>query len=244
MLRAASNVETVIRSRDWTCSAPGDSTGSRLTPYETRRLCKDGSVVHASMTASPIFDERGVVVGVSKIARDITDRMDADRMQQVVVEEMRHRTKNILAMVQANELLYRGAWNSADLRETVGRAVAPHNAGLFEISGPDLRLTARVSLALSLALHELGTDAAKYGALSAPGGRIRISWKVGGDRRFDLVWEESGGPALAPPARKGFGSKLIERLLAAELNGTATLDYRPAGLRAVVAGQLQECSGR
>ena len=85
-------------------------------------------------------------------------------------------------------------------------------------------------MSISLALHELATNAAKYGALSAPEGHVTIEWSLGGDNRLRLRWQEMGGPTVAPPSRKGFGSRLIENLLAAELKGDVTISYDPAGV--------------
>jgi two-component sensor histidine kinase len=88
-----------------------------------------------------------------------------------------------------------------------------------------------------MALHELATNATKYGALSRAGGRVSVRWEKDGDK-LRLNWEESGGPAVSPPAHKGFGSRLIERLLASELGGEVKLDYDPAGVRCAITAQL------
>ena len=102
--------------------------------------------------------------------------------------------------------------------------------GSFEIAGPDLVLTSKSALALSLAIHELSTNAAKYGAFSSPAGRVAIRWSLTDAGGLRLSWTESGGPAVSVPTRRGFGSTLIERALAMETDGQATLRYLPGGL--------------
>ena len=126
-----------------------------------------------------------------------------------------------------------------------GRAGAPgvpgRPSGSIEIDGEPVPLTASHSLGLSLILHELGTNAAKYGALSHSKGRYMLSWRLEGDkqgRRLRLRWEERGGPAVEPPTEKGFGMRLIERACTYELEGEMELDYAPAGLRCEVVVPL------
>jgi two-component sensor histidine kinase len=96
-------------------------------------------------------------------------------------------------------------------------------------SGPEIRLNPRTAVAMALAVHELATNAAKYGALSNPDGRVSIEWSDG-DGRFSLIWRETGGPPVAQPSQRGFGSRMIERGIAAELGGTAELDFARTGL--------------
>jgi two-component sensor histidine kinase len=106
--------------------------------------------------------------------------------------------------------------------------------------GPDLRLPARAAVSLSLALHELCTNAVKYGALSNETGRIQVTWDVidGRGDRLCLVWQEQGGPPVHPPQARGFGSRMIERALAAELGGKVELHFLPEGLRCVIEAPL------
>jgi two-component sensor histidine kinase len=110
---------------------------------------------------------------------------------------------------------------------TTGRGEA------IEIAGEPLPLEARRSLSLSLALHELATNSIKYGALSAPEGKMRLTWRILRDEsgsRAELAWQEGGGPAVRPPERRGFGTKLIERVFEYELQGGAEMEFRPEGL--------------
>jgi PAS domain S-box-containing protein len=243
--------------------------GEHIESYESVRRRKDGSLVEVSLTVSPIRNAEGRIVGASKIARDITEHKRAERLQHLLVHELNHRVKNILATVQAlarqtfstgpwdtaaresfearlitlsraHDLLTRENWDGAELSQVVAEALAPYRRDCFEIDGPSLRLTPKMALALSMMLHELATNAAKYGALSVPSGRIAITWQVqpGDPPRLFFQWQERGGPSIAPPARKGFGSRLIERGRALELAGEFKITYDPAGVRCDVNAPL------
>ncbi|MFN4099977.1 MAG: HWE histidine kinase domain-containing protein [Pararhodobacter sp.] len=141
----------------------------------------------------------------------------------------------ILALSRAQEILTSDSRAAVDLRRVISSAIGAHDDGSrrFRIEGPDLRLNAGAALALSLALHELSTNASKYGALSVDTGLLSITWtlKQREDALFlQMIWEETGGPPVTPPTHRGFGSTLIEEAVAAETGGTARLDYRPAGI--------------
>lgn len=141
----------------------------------------------------------------------------------------------LINLSKAHDVLTRESWTGANLAEIVADTVKPHGGGenRFRIEGPDVQLAPSAALAIAMALHELGTNAAKYGALSAENGHVVIVWAIEGaddDRRLTLHWEESGGPEVVPPKRKGFGSRLIERALAAELSGEVHVRYEPSGV--------------
>ncbi|MGU3538481.1 sensor histidine kinase [Methylobacterium sp. A54F] len=192
------------------------------------------------------------------------EKLEAEERQRLLMQELGHRVKNTLALVQAiaaqtlrgeaslaeareafearlialaqaHDLLLQGSWTEADLASLVAGAVrilAPGEAGRFRISGPDLTLGPRSALSFALALHELGTNATKYGALSTDAGEVAITWSIeraGEVPTLDFRWREAGGPAVAPPRRKGFGSRLIERSLAQGLGADVTLAYPPEG---------------
>ncbi|WP_201836048.1 PAS domain-containing sensor histidine kinase [Microvirga zambiensis] len=151
----------------------------------------------------------------------------------------------LFALARAHDLLTRDTWEGAELREVIGEVVAPYcreARGRCQANGPRVRLTPNMALALSMAVHELATNAAKYGALSVPSGQVSISWTVtpGEPRCLHLCWREQGGPAVAPPTRKGFGTRLIERSLALELAGEVDLAYDPAGVFCTIKAPLQE----
>ncbi|HEU0098732.1 MAG TPA: HWE histidine kinase domain-containing protein [Allosphingosinicella sp.] len=146
----------------------------------------------------------------------------------------------LMALSGAHNLLTEESWGGASLERVVKDSIEhlAGEAGRFDlIGGEPLRLTPRAALALAMALHELGTNATKYGALSAEGGRVSIGWTLDGDR-LRLEWRESGGPQVVPPTRRGFGSRLIERGLATDLGGAAALRFEPSGLRCDIEASL------
>jgi len=139
----------------------------------------------------------------------------------------------VRSMARAHGALIRGHWEGAQLRPLVQDELAPYQSPggtNAVINGPDLALRPAAALALGLALHELATNAAKYGALSAADGRVTVRWALAPDGGIDLVWEEAGGPPVGEPKRKGFGTLLVERSLSYELGGTTSLEFRPSGL--------------
>ncbi|MGE3930472.1 MAG: sensor histidine kinase, partial [Hyphomonadaceae bacterium] len=235
-------------------------SGERIEHYETIRVRKDGVRIYISLTVSPVKDGAGNIVGAAKIARDITERRRSEEQRTLLINELNHRVKNTLATVQslamqtlrapssdapalfqarlgalsrAHDLLTLEHWQGADIASVIGRALTPFQSGesRFTIAGPGAYLSPKQALALTIALHELATNAAKYGALSSAGGRVDVAWSHT-DGQLKLTWSESGGPRVAPPTRTGFGARLIERNLAFELGGDAGIEYRPEGVMA------------
>jgi two-component sensor histidine kinase len=177
----------------------------------------------------------------------------------LLIHELNHRVKNTLAMVQAlvrhtlrdhdvpreveqevterlialsaaHDVLCREEWRDAELSEVIGELMLPYDrAGRLQISGPKVWISPRTAIGLAMGLQELATNAAKYGALSAPGGRVELRWKRRGEL-IELEWRESGGPPVTTPKLSGFGSLLLGRLLAAQLGHPAELTYAPEGL--------------
>lgn len=146
----------------------------------------------------------------------------------------------LMALAAAHDALIQEHWSSASLVEVVGKALAPHvsRAGdRLNVEGKDTRLNARSALALTMCLHELATNAAKYGALSNDTGQVRISWSAEDDRLV-LRWEEHGGPPVEPPTTRGFGSKLLERIIAGDLRGESRMTFAPEGLICVISASL------
>ncbi|GAO38904.1 putative two-component histidine kinase [Sphingomonas changbaiensis NBRC 104936] len=199
----------------------------------------------------------------------VLERKRTEDHQELLLHELNHRVKNMLSIVQsvamqtfkgaapreairtfetrlgalaaAHDLLIAENWEAASLQEIVSKAGLGCGADRDRIrtEGPELRLHARAAVSLSLALHELCTNAVKYGALSTEGGRIHIAWHIVHDgTRLCLVWQEQGGPAVQPPQARGFGSRMIERALAAELGGKVELHFLPEGLRCVIEAPL------
>ncbi|HEX5379057.1 MAG TPA: HWE histidine kinase domain-containing protein [Phenylobacterium sp.] len=149
-------------------------------------------------------------------------------------------TDRLLALAGAHDVLTRESWEAADLGEIVASATAPYDAAgasRFVVSGPAVRIAPKTALALALGLHELATNAAKYGALSNASGTVSITWRVEGDHLV-LDWRERGGPPVKPPVRTGFGTRLLTRGLLTEFGGDAKLDYETAGLSCHVEAPL------
>lgn len=151
-----------------------------------------------------------------------------------VNDEVRKRLDaRIMALSAAHNVLTRENWESALLRDIADEALAPFRgatAGRLSVEGPPVRVAPRAALAIAMALHELATNALKYGALSNDAGRVELRWEPVGEDRLRLTWRERGGPPVARPVRKGFGSRLIERGLAHDLGGSVRIDYDPAGV--------------
>jgi light-regulated signal transduction histidine kinase (bacteriophytochrome)/CheY-like chemotaxis protein len=143
----------------------------------------------------------------------------------------------IQSMAKAHSLLSQSRWEGVSINSLLMEELDPYIRGhlAFEIVGPDIVLTSKSALALSLAVHELATNAAKYGALSAPNGRVSIRWHLTDAGGVELSWTEAGGPPVVAPTRRGFGSTLIERALAMETNGKATIRYLRGGVICDVA---------
>jgi two-component sensor histidine kinase len=141
-------------------------------------------------------------------------------------------------------LLTEGSWEGTTLREVVELALKPYREDgeeRFKIEGPSVQLAPTTALAFALALHELTTNAIKHGALSVPGGAVRIGWEISEDNeepRLRFTWIEHGGPAVSTPTARGFGTRMIERGLAADLSGTVQLNFAPTGLVCTIDAPL------
>ncbi|WFR97500.1 PAS domain-containing sensor histidine kinase [Rhizobium tumorigenes] len=248
-----------------------DPSGSGILDVQYRMLERPGMPsrwVHAR-AKTVTFDGLTKFVGT---VRDVTDRKDDEARQQLVSGELQHRIKNLLAMVsaiatqtlrgddiadrreifnarlhvlaQAQNLLMATTFESAGIHDTLRAALAPHGGsdGRFDIDGSHFEMTPKQSLSMALTLHELATNATKYGALSNDAGRVRISWHLAkaSDGRQDLnfVWQESGGPAVSEPKTKGFGSRLISRVLAADFSGDVRIIYPSGGVVCTLTAKL------
>ena len=235
--------------------------GEHIAHYETVRLAKDGRRLNISLSVSPVFDKTGRIIGASKIARDVTEKKRVEAIQRVLIEELNHRVKNTLAMTQAiasqslrhaksasdfvesftgrvqalakaHSLLTDRKLEGAELTELVREQVTLGVADERVIcSGPTVILGAQPAIHLALVLHELATNARKYGGLSVPQGRLSVKWEVhsSGSRTLLLDWTESGGPQVSAPLTAGFGTTLIERTLQTH-GGQATVRYGVTGV--------------
>ncbi|WP_454717747.1 sensor histidine kinase [Caulobacter segnis] len=149
----------------------------------------------------------------------------------------------LMGLSRVHDILTRESWHGAELHEVVERALRPFDeAGTrFSIQGPPVRLQPGGALTMALILHELATNALKYGALSNPDGHVELTWTYDpAARMLEGRWVESNGPTVSEPTRKGFGSRLIERSLRGELKGAAVMDYRPEGLVCTLSARLPE----
>ena len=146
--------------------------------------------------------------------------------------------QRICSMARAHDLLRTREWEGANLADLANGSLEAFPTSQIEVAGPAVDISPRHALALAMAFHELATNAAKYGALSCPEGCVRLRWTVDDQRTLHLDWDESGGPAVAEPSRKGFGSRLLERLLVRDLGGEIRLDYDPAGLKFAINAPL------
>ncbi len=240
--------------------------GEQLFQHEERVEFDDGSSVYLLGNAVPLRDGGGAITGAIGAFIDITDRKRAEEHQRLLINELNHRVKNTLAIVQglaqqsfrnqaapevaranfegrlaalsaAHSILTRQNWVSALLGDVVAAAAAPFGAQRFKVEGPEISLAPQLAVNLALALHELGTNAFKYGALSAQGGWVEVRWHIEEDR-LRLVWEERGGPPVEAPKARGFGTRMIERGLAAELRGKVSIDFAPGGLVCTIDAPL------
>jgi len=242
---------------------------------ERWHLRKDGTRFWASGEMMPLRDDDDVPIGFLKILRDRTEyrlaqealkisEASAERDRQVLTNELEHRVKNTLSLVQAivrqslrtvatpleaqqaiedrlvslgraHNILTSSNWAAAPISEIIAAATCVHDSGDGRIhaEGPDMLISARAAVGLSMALHELCTNAAKYGALSNATGRVDIVWSILDERpeaQFVLNWKERGGPPVATPTRRGFGSRLIAMSLSGSASGGNTTTFESDGL--------------
>jgi PAS domain S-box-containing protein len=236
--------------------------GERIDHFETVRQRKDGALIAVSLTVSPVKNAQGTIVGASKIARDITDQKRAQERIATLAREAEHRSKNVLASVQAavnlsraetpdnlkkaiegriqalanvHSLFVESRWIGADLSTIAAQELGPYSAqGRVRIEGPAVLLEPNAAQAFAVTLHELATNAAKYGSLSENKGQLVLEWTHSADLGLVLSWTETGGPSVEPPTRKGFGSRVITGMIE-QLKGTVRFDWRPSGLVCEIA---------
>src|SRR5262249_46357902 len=206
--------------------------GERIEHFETTRQRKHGSLIAVSLTISPIKDIEGKVVGASKIARDITEQKRSQEQINTLAREAEHRSKNLLANVQAmvnlsqaevvndlkkviegriqalanvHSLFVATRWIGAELSTITGQELAPYSTtrrDRVRIDGPQVLLEPNAAQAVAVTLHELATNAVKYGALSVADGQIELTWSHEADGQLNVRWSETGGPAVKAPTRR------------------------------------------
>ena len=213
---------------------------------------------------TPLLDAAGNLAGGVNMLIDISERKKSEEQQHLLMNELNHRVKNTLATVQfvasqslrsatsltearqtfearlkalaaAHDVLTEERWEGASLADIVSRTLAVHATdGRFVSHGPHVRLPPKAAVPLAMTLHELATNAVKYGALSNEKGHVEIDWSLDNTdpthRKLKLRWAESGGPPVTPPNRRGFGSRLVEHGLAQDIGGEARIDFADSGV--------------
>jgi len=231
--------------------------GTRAYEAEFRILRPDGEVRWCVGTAAATVDDSSRVVRVSGVTVDITERKRAEERQNLLAREVDHRAKNALALAQSivrltradevkayvnavegrinalarvHTILSLSSWQGAELSRLIDEELAPYSlGGQIVLAGPEVQLMPTTAQTLALALHELFTNSAKYGALSTRSGRLAIGWQVE-DQWLTLSWEETGGPLVMPPKSRGFGTRSLLASVESQLGGQAQFDWRAEGL--------------
>jgi PAS domain S-box-containing protein len=226
---------------------------------EVRIVRPDGQTRWCICAAAMTVDSHGRVTRVSGVTIDITELKEAEARRTMLVREVDHRARNALAIVQsivrmtksksidsyvstvegriaalstAHALLAESRWEGASLNRLVDEELAPYRGGELEriaVAGPAVFLKPETAQIIALVLHELATNAVKYGALSDPAGKVSLSWQCQ-QNELRLQWAEAGGPLVRPPTTKGYGTKVITASIKQQLNGAAIFDWQPAGL--------------
>jgi PAS domain S-box-containing protein len=233
--------------------------GERIEHFETIRQHKHGNLIWVSLTISPVKNAEGKIVGASKTAREITEQKRTGEQIATLAREAEHRSKNLLANVQAmvnlsqadsvadlkkaiegriqalanvHSLFVASRWIGAELSTIAQQELAPYSATgekRVRTDGPQVLLAPDIAQAVAVTLHELATNAVKYGALSTTNGHIDLKWSQEANGRLNLRWIETGGPTVLPPTRRGFGGRIIEQMIA-QLKGETRFDWRAEGL--------------
>ena len=230
--------------------------------FETQRQRKDGRLVDVAISGAPLRDAQDAIIGLSAIHRDITQQRQHEQQMRLVMRELAHRSKNLLAIIlsmaaqtarnspalpefnarftqrlqglaHSHDLLVQQNWRGAPIRELIKSHLEPFmedDKTRVALIGPDVIVDPKAAQNIGLALHELATNASKYGALSGAEGRVDITWGATPEGTFALEWRERGGPRVRPHKRKGFGQTVLERLASQALEGTASLSFSSEGV--------------
>jgi PAS domain S-box-containing protein len=239
-------------------------TGVSVRQQEVHIERPDGLRGIALVDIEAIKDGDGNIVGAVNCFQDITERKQSETLIENLAREAEHRVKNILATVQAavhlshantpddlkkliegrinalakvNALFVQSRWTGADLHTLVSQELSPYGDrdARVRINGPDVMLEPNKAQAIAISLHELATNAAKYGSLSTPDGQVEIAWSHAADGRLSLRWTESGGPSVTPPTHCGFGTRVVKSIIRDQLRGDVRFDWRDQGLACEIA---------
>ncbi|QOG23627.1 MULTISPECIES: sensor histidine kinase [Bradyrhizobium] len=251
-------------------------TRSRLTGWTIAAGVPESSLIAPlwrNIAISSLIGGVLLLIGLTFAVRMATTIARGEMLHNLLIEELNHRVKNTLALMQAiavqtfrsasrdertkfegrlgalaeaHNLLSQEKWAGSELREVIARALQPFllsNPDRIRMAGPAVPLSPRLAVVLSMIVHEIATNAAKYGALSNETGRVTLDWEVIADTpkpRLRLIWTEIGGPPVTEPVRRGFGSRLIERSARDQLGGEATVDFLPRGVVCTITCALDE----
>jgi PAS domain S-box-containing protein len=247
--------------------------------HDTELRIEDGGYIHwYDFHIEPLRDVTGGIVGLTCAAVEITSAKEGEEHLRLLLREITHRSKNLLAVIQAmarqtarhagnvenflerfgarlqalarsHDLLVQESWHGASLSELVrsqlGHYLDREAGSQVSVGGPGALLKPEAAQSLGLALHELAANAAKYGALSVPKGHVDINWRrlpPAEGEGLEILWTESGGPRVAKPAQRGFGSLVIEQNLARSMDSDVDLSFSPDGLRCRVLIPLSQLS--
>jgi two-component sensor histidine kinase/DNA-binding response OmpR family regulator len=260
-VRAFIHPEDLARIQDLVSQGLGDKSTFQT---EARIIRPTGETRWCICAAALTAGAEGRIVRVTGVTIDISDRKEAEDRQALLAREVDHRARNTLAVVQAivrlthasttpayvaavegriralaqtHNLLSKSYWQGADLGQLVGEELAPYRSGggaKVKTSGPSVFVPPDIAQTIALALHELATNAAKYGALSSHSGEVAVSWKLE-PGSLAIKWVETGGPRVTPPTSQGFGTKIINGSIKRQIGGKVAFDWRPQGLQCRLA---------
>jgi PAS domain S-box-containing protein len=230
-----------------------------LKNYEAQLRCKDGSIREV-MINSNVYWEGEKFVHTRCFTRDVSERKQYEQRIEILGREAEHRAKNIMATVQAivhlthageggavkqaiagriqalanvHTLFAQSRWAGAELSTLIDQELAPYSregSRSFRTNGPKLLLKPETAQTMAVVLHELATNAAKHGALSATGGSVGVEWSLAPERQLVVRWTEMGGPMVQPPSHEGFGTRVVEKMVSGQLGGKLEFRWRPEGM--------------
>jgi PAS domain S-box-containing protein len=254
------------------------ATPEAVAATELRKVRRDGSIIWVREAARAVRQNVGQQTVILVVCEEITERKRAEEQQSLLVAELDHRVKNVLAtvavvasrtsehtgsasdfiealdrrlqsMAEAHSLLSRNRWRGVSLADLVAQELAPYaTSDNATVEGSTICLSPGATQAVAMVLHELATNAAKYGALSTPHGRVSVRWHrlsdEGAPARLRLEWQEADGPAVTAPAQPGYGTSVIRDLIPYELGGTVELEFNTNGVRCTIEIAVEKETGR